>query len=49
MGGKLYVPYDGSNPFVSNFILNPNRISVQNIFFKIPETPYNLLCLIQRL
>ena len=36
---SLYVPYDGSNPFVSNFILNPNRISVQNILFKIPRNP----------
>ena len=36
---SLYIPYDGSNPFVSNFILNPNRISVQNILFKIPRNP----------
>ena len=36
---SLYLPYDGSNPFVSNFILNPNRISLQNIFFKIPRNP----------
>ena len=36
---SLYVPYDGSNPFVSNFILNPNRISEQNILFKIPRNP----------
>ena len=35
----LYLPYDGSNPFVSNFILNPNRISLQNILFKIPRNP----------
>ena len=28
---SLYLPYDGSNPFVSTFILNPNRISLQNI------------------
>ena len=36
---SLYLPYDGSNPFVSNFILNPNRISLQNILFKIPRNP----------
>ena len=36
---NLYVPYDGSNPFVSNFVLNPNRISQQNIIFKIPRHP----------
>ena len=35
---SLYVPYDGSNPFVSNFILNPNRISVQNIFYTSTST-----------
>ena len=36
---SLYLPYDGSNPFVSTFILNPNRISLQNILFKIPRNP----------
>ena len=36
---SLYLPYDGSNPFVSNFFLNPNRISLQNILFKIPRNP----------
>ena len=36
---ELYIPYDGSNPFVTNFVLNPNRISTQNISFKIPINP----------
>ena len=35
----LYEAYDGSNPFVSNFHLNPNRISELDISFKIPRHP----------
>ena len=36
---SLYQPYDGSNPFVSNFHLNPNRISELDMSFKIPRHP----------
>ena len=36
---EKYVPYDGSNPFVTSFNLNPNRISAGNIRFKIPISP----------
>ena len=36
---EKYTPYDGSNPFVTNFNLNPNRISAGNIRFKIPISP----------
>ena len=35
----MYVAYDGSNPFVTNFNLNPNRISELSISFKIPAFP----------
>ena len=34
---EKYEPYDGSNPFVTNFNFNPNRISAGNIRFKIPK------------
>ena len=36
---EKYEPYDGSNPFVTNFNFNPNRISAGNIRFKIPISP----------
>ena len=36
---EQYEAYDGSNPFVSNFNLNPNRVSELNIRFKIPVSP----------
>ena len=36
---NMYVAYDGSNPFVTNFHLNPNRISELSISFKIPVNP----------
>ena len=36
---EKYAPYDGSNPFVTNFNFNPNRISAGNIRFKIPINP----------
>ncbi len=35
----MYIAYDGSNPFVTNFNLNPNRISELSIAFKIPAFP----------
>jgi hypothetical protein len=35
----MYVAYDGSNPFVTNFNLNPNRISELALSFKIPAFP----------
>ena len=36
---EQYTAYDGSNPFVSSFNLNPNRVSELNIRFKIPVSP----------
>ena len=39
MGNEKYEAYDGSNPFVTRFNLNPNRISEGNIRFKIPIKP----------
>ena len=39
---EMYEPYDGTNPFVTNFNLNPNRISAGNIRFKIPVSPKNI-------
>ena len=36
---EKYEPYDGSNPFVTRFNFNPNRISEGNIRFKIPIKP----------
>ena len=36
---EMYEPYDGTNPFVTSFNLNPNRISTGNIRFKIPVSP----------
>ena len=35
----LYAEYDGSNPYVSGFNLNPNRISELSLSFKIPVSP----------
>ncbi len=35
----LYEPYDGSNPFVSNYNKNPNGISTLNLSFKLPVSP----------
>jgi hypothetical protein len=35
----LYLPYDNSNPFVSSFHLNPNRVSELDLLFKIPLNP----------
>ena len=36
---EQYAGYDGSNPFVTNFNLNPNRISALSLTFKIPISP----------
>ena len=36
---QQYAAYDGSNPFVTNFNLNPNRISALSLTFKIPISP----------
>ena len=36
---EMYEAYDGTNPFVTSFNLNPNRISAGNIRFKIPVSP----------
>ena len=36
---SLHVEYDGSNPYVSNFHLNPNRISERSQTYKIPNSP----------
>ena len=36
---EKYAGYDGSNPFVTNFNLNPNRISALSLTFKIPIRP----------
>ena len=35
----MYEEYDNSNPFVTNFKLNPNRISELDLNFKIPIYP----------
>ena len=38
-GHVLYQAYDNSNPFVTNFHLNPNGISTLDLRFKIPISP----------